>query len=163
MFLSDDINTQTRMSVLVAQLANKVNLPIIAAGGIGNNRDVKAALLLGADGVQIGTAYLLCTEAKTSQLHRLAIKSDRSQHTALTTIFSGKPARGIVNRAMKELGNVNPMVPAFPYASIEMTQLRSHAEKRNSDDFSPLWSGENTSGCKEISASELTTQLSAGC
>ena len=70
MFLSDDINTQTRMSVLVAQLANKVNLPIIAAGGIGNNRDVKAALLLGADGVQIGTAYLLCTEAKTSQLHR---------------------------------------------------------------------------------------------
>jgi nitronate monooxygenase len=163
MFLSDDINTQTRMSVLVAQLANKVNLPIIAAGGIGNNRDVKAALLLGADGVQIGTAYLLCTEAKTSQLHRLAIKSDRSQHTALTTIFSGKPARGIVNRAMKELGNVNPLVPAFPYASIEMTQLRSHAEKRNSDDFSPLWSGENTSGCKEISASELTTQLAAGC
>ncbi|MEH6559392.1 MAG: nitronate monooxygenase [Oceanicoccus sp.] len=161
MFLSDDITTQMGVSVLVPQLASRVGVPVIAAGGIGDSKGVNAAMLLGAGGVQIGTAYLLCTEANTSQLHRLALKNFKSQHTALTNVFSGKPARGIVNRAMKELGYMNPLAPTFPYASIEMTQLRSHAEKLGSDDFSPLWSGQNTSGCKEISAKELTLQLAA--
>lgn len=163
MFLSDDISTQIGVSALVPQIANKVKTPIIAAGGIGDSRGVQAALVLGASAVQIGTAYLLCSDAKTSRLHRSAIKNFKSQHTALTNVFSGRPARSIVNRAMKELGYMNPLAPTFPHASIEMTQLRGHAEKLNSDDFSPLWCGQNTSGCKEISARELTLLLASKC
>lgn len=163
MFLSEDISTQMGMSSLVPQITNKVNIPVIAAGGIGDSRSVQAALLLGASAVQIGTAYLLCSEAKTSVLHRSAIKSSRSEHTALTNIFSGRPARGIVNRAMKELGYINLLAPEFPYASIEMTQLRGHSEKLDSDGFSPLWCGQNTSVCKEISARELTRLLVPKC
>jgi nitronate monooxygenase len=163
MFLSDDISTQMGMSALVPQIVNKVKVPVIAAGGIGDSKGVQAALMLGATAVQIGTAYLLCSEATTSQLHRSALKAFKSHHTALTNVFSGRPARGIVNRVMKELGYMHSLAPAFPYASIEMTQLRAHAERRGSDDFSPLWSGQNTSGCKEISAAELTLLLSGKC
>ncbi|ABM03710.1 2-nitropropane dioxygenase, NPD [Psychromonas ingrahamii 37] len=163
MFLSDDVSTQVGMSALVLQIVNKVSVPVIAAGGIADSKGVQAALLLGAGAVQIGTTYLLCTEATTSQLHRSALKHSKSQHTAITNVFSGKPARGIVNRAIKELGYINVLAPDFPYASIEMTQLRGYFEKLGADDFSPLWSGQNTSGCKEISAKKLTLRLAARC
>lgn len=159
MFLSDDLSTQMGMSALVPQIANSVAVPVIAAGGIADSRGVQAALQLGASAVQVGTAYLLCTEAKTSRLHRLAIKSNRAEHTAVTNLFSGKPARGIVNRVMKDLGYMNALAPVFPYASIEMTQLRVYAERQGIDDFSPLWCGQNVLGCKEISAKELTLML----
>ncbi|MGF1736828.1 NAD(P)H-dependent flavin oxidoreductase [Photobacterium satsumensis] len=161
MFLSADLSTQMGLFVLVPQIASKINVPVIAAGGIADSKGVQAVLKLGADYVQIGTAFLLCTETKTSQIHRSALKGAGSQHTAVTNIFSGRPARGIVNRAIKELGCINNAAPDFPYASIEMTQLRTQFEKRGSGDFSPLWSGQNTSGCKEISAKELTLSLAA--
>lgn len=161
MFLSDNLSTQTGMSSLVPRITSKVKVPVIAAGGISDRQGVQAALQLGASAVQIGTAYLLCSEVKTSRLHRAAIRSSKSNDTALTNIFSGRPARGIVNRAMRELGNISALAPAFPYASIEMSQLRGHSEKLDSDDFSPLWCGQNTSGCKEISASELTLLLAS--
>jgi nitronate monooxygenase len=163
MFLSDDISTQVGMSALVPQIVNKVSVPVIAAGGIADSQGVQAALLLGAGAVQIGTTYLLCTEAKTSQLHRSALKHSKSQHTAITNVFSGRPARGIVNRAIKELGHISAFAPDFPYASITISQLRGHFEKLGVDDFSPLWSGQNTSGCKEISAQDLTLRLAAKC
>ena len=159
MFLSADITTQVGLAALVPQIVSQVTVPVIAAGGIADAKGVQAALLLGATAVQVGTAYLLCNEANTSQLHRAALKSTQAEHTALTTIFTGKPARGIVNRAIKELGYISETAPDFPYASIEMGKLRSAAEKNNSAEFSPLWSGQNPSGCKEISAGELTKQL----
>lgn len=159
MFLSDDIATQMGLSALVPQIADKVKVPVIAAGGIADARGVQAALKLGASAVQIGTAYLLCSEAKTSPLHRSAIKGPNALHTALTNVFSGRPARGIVNRVMKDLGYMSSSAPRFPYASIEMTQLRSQAEKQDSPHFSPLWCGQNISGCLEISAGELTRRL----
>ncbi|WP_028021696.1 NAD(P)H-dependent flavin oxidoreductase [Enterovibrio calviensis] len=159
MFLSDDITTQIGTASLVPQIAHHVDVPVIAAGGIGDSGGVKAAMLLGAAAVQVGTAYLLCDEANTSVFHRSAILSDRAEHTALTNIFSGRPARGIVNRAMAELDYMNPLAPTFPYASIEAAPLRSHAEQQGRDDFSPLWCGQNTSGCKAISAGELTKAL----
>lgn len=162
MFLSNDISTQMGLMALVPQIATQVDIPIIAAGGIGNSNQVRAALSLGADAVQVGTAYLLCSELKTTKLHRLAITDKKSQHTALTNIFSGKPARGIVNRAMQELGYMNTTVPDFPYASIEMAQLRRLFESIDKDDFSPLWCGQNTMGCQEISAYDLTLQLAEG-
>lgn len=162
MFLSDDITTQVGMSALVPQLVNRVRVPIIAAGGIGDSKGVQAALLLGASAVQIGTTYLLCAEAKTSRLHRSALKNSKSQHTAVTNVFSGRPARGIVNRVMKELGYISCYAPTFPLAGISMAQLRGHFEKLGSDDFSPLWSGQNSSGCKEVSAEALTLLLATG-
>lgn len=159
MFLSSDISTQVGLAALLPQVCNKVRVPVIAAGGIGSNEGVKTALSLGACAAQIGTAYLLCPEVKLSKLHSLAIQSHRSEHTAITNIFSGRPARGIVNRAMQELGYISIIVPEFPYASIEMSELRCHAEKLGVDDFSPLWCGQNTLGCKQISAGELTLLL----
>ncbi|EIZ1548675.1 nitronate monooxygenase [Vibrio parahaemolyticus] len=147
---------------LLPQIVKRVNLPVIAAGGIANKSGVEAALKLGASAVQVGSAYLLCDEAKTSSLHRYAIASERAQHTAVTNVFSGRPARGIVNRAMSELGYICESAPKFPYASIEMTQLRALMEKQNRDEFTPLWCGQNSSGCKEVSAAEMTLSLVEG-
>lgn len=161
MFLSADITTQVGLASLVPQIASRVKVPVIAAGGIADAKGVQAALLLGASAVQVGTAYLLCSETNTSQLHRAAIKNPKSQHTAFTNIFTGKPARGIVNRAISELGYLSEAAPDFPYASIEMAQLRTAAEKQGIDGFTPLWCGQNASGCKEISAGELTRLLAS--
>lgn len=159
MFLTDDISTQMGMFSLVPQIVHRVKVPVIAAGGIADHQGVQAALSLGACAVQIGTAYLLCSEAKTSPLHRAALASPKSQHTALTNLFSGKPARGIVNFAMQELGYIHESAPNFPHAALEATQLRHVAEAQEKDDFTPLWCGQNASGCKNIPASLLTKEL----
>jgi nitronate monooxygenase len=161
MFLSDDLTTQIGTLALVPQIVEKVRIPVIAAGGIADSRGVAAAMALGAAGVQVGTAYLLCPEATTSALHRTALKSEAARHTALTNLFTGRPARGIVNRIMRELGPISIAVPAFPLAGSAMAPLRAHAEGRGSDDFSPLWSGQNNRGCREISAGALTRALAA--
>lgn len=162
MFLSDDVSTQVGTFALVPQIVRSVNLPVIAAGGIADARGVAAALALGAKGAQVGTAYLLCPEATTSSLHRAAIKSDASLHTALTNIFTGRPARGIVNRIMRELGSISPAAPPFPLAGSALAPLRAKAESQGSTDFSPLWAGQNVSGCQEISAAKITRALAEG-
>ena len=161
MFLSDDISTQVNLHTLLSQVVKQVNVPVIATGGVADNKGVKVLLSLGASAVQLGTAYLLCSEATTSKLHREALVGKAAQHTELTSIFSGKPARGIVNRVMSELGCFPKMVPDYPYAANEITQLRKLAEALNSAGFSPLWSGQNVSGCEAISAAELTKKLAA--
>lgn len=161
MFLSDDLTTQVGTFALVPQIVQAVKLPVIAAGGIADAEGVAAALALGAAGVQIGTAYLLCPEATTSQVHRAALKSEAARHTALTNLFTGRPARGIVNRILRELGPLSAAVPAFPLATAAIVPLRAKAESQGSGDFSPLWSGQNASGCKEIPASQLTRELAA--
>jgi nitronate monooxygenase len=158
-FLSDDLSSQVGTIALLPQIVRAVKLPVIAAGGIADARGVAAALALGAAGVQIGTAYLLCPEATTSVVHRAALKSEAARHTALTNLFTGRPARGIVNRIMRELGPISTAPPAFPLATAAIAPLRAKAESRGSDDFSPLWSGQNASGCKEIPAAQLTREL----
>jgi nitronate monooxygenase len=162
MFLSEDVTTQLGTLALLPQVIQAVGVPVIAAGGIADARGVAAALALGAAGVQVGTAYLLCPEATTSPVHRAALTSDAARHTALTNLFSGRPARGIVNRIMRELGPMSPAAPAFPLAGTALAPLRIAAEGRGSGDFSPLWSGQNASGCKEMPAGELTAALAAG-
>ena len=144
---------------MLPQVVRAVKLPVVAAGGIGDAKGVAAAMALGAVGVQVGTAYLLCPEAMTSMVHRAALKSDTACHTALTNLFTGRPARGIVNRVMKELGPISSAAPAFPLATAAVAPLRAKAESQGSGDFSPLWSGQNATGCKEIPAAELTRQL----
>ena len=159
MFLSKDITTQQSLFSLLPEVVAAVDIPVIAAGGIADNKGVKTALSLGASAVQVGTSFLLCNEAKTSNLHKSAILSAQAEHTALTNIFTGKPARGIVNRVMSELGYMSAQAPEFPYAAIELGQLRGKAEAQNNHDFSPLWCGQNTSGCAAISAAEMTLKL----
>jgi nitronate monooxygenase len=161
-FLSDDLTTQVGTFALLPQITRAVSVPVIAAGGIADARGVTAAMALGAAGVQIGTAYLLCPEATTSAIHRAALKSDAARHTALTNLFTGRPARGIVNRIMRELGPLSAAAPAFPLATSGIAPVRAKAESRGSGDFSPLWSGQNASGCREISAADLTRELAKG-
>jgi len=158
-FLSRDISTQVGTFALLPQVVEAVKIPVIAAGGIADARGVRAVMALGAAGAQIGTAYLLCPEAQTKAVHRAALKSDASRVTALTNLFSGGAARGIVNRVMRELGPMSSVAPAFPLASSAIAPLRAKAEAAGSGDFSPLWAGQNTSGCKEISAADLTREL----
>jgi nitronate monooxygenase len=160
-FLSNDLTLQSGTLALVPQIAAAVRVPVIAAGGIADHAGAAAAADLGAAGVQVGTAYLLCPEATTSAVHRAALKSPAARHTQLTTVFSGRPARGIVNRLMRELGALPANVPAFPLAAAAVAPLRAKAESQAAGHFSPLWSGQNASGLREIGAAELTRQLAA--
>jgi nitronate monooxygenase len=162
MFLSDDLTSQVGTFALLPQIVQAVKIPVIAAGGIADAKGVAAAMALGAAGVQIGTAYLLCPEATTSAVHRAALRSEAARHTALTNLFTGRPARGIVNRLMRELGPISSAAPAFPLAVAAVAPLRAKAESQGSGEFSPLWSGQNASGCKEIPAAQLTRELAAG-
>ncbi len=159
MFLSTDLSTQVGTFALVPQLVQALRVPVIAAGGIADANGVAAALALGAAGVQVGTAYLLCPEATTSALHRKALQSEAARHTALTNVFTGRPARGIVNRIVRELGPISPLAPAFPLAVSGMAPLRAKAEAQGSGDFSPLWAGQNVSGCRAVPAAQLTREL----
>lgn len=160
-FLDHDLTLQKGTFALLPQTVQAVKIPVIAAGGIADTAGVVAAFALGAAAVQVGTAYLLCDEATTSPMHRVALKSTDAQHTALTNLFTGRPARGIVNRIMRELGLMSDKAPAFPLATGAMAPLRAKAESSGSSDFTPLWSGQNASGCREISAQALTQALMA--
>ncbi|TNF52968.1 MAG: DUF561 domain-containing protein, partial [Burkholderiales bacterium] len=160
--LTADLTTQMGTFALLPQIVAAVKVPVIAAGGIADAAGVRAALTLGAAGVQVGTAYLCCDEATTSAIHRAALQSEAARHTALTTLFSGRPARGIVNRVMRELGPLNPAAPAFPTATAAITPLRAHWEQLGSGDFSPLWSGQNASHCRAQPAADLTRHLLQG-
>ncbi len=161
-FLSDDLTKQMGTFTLLPQIVAAVSCPVIAAGGIVDAASAAAARSLGASAVQAGTAYMLCPEATTSALHRAALQSAAAGYTALTTLFTGRPARGIVNRLMHELGPLNPAAPAFPLATAAIGPLRAAAEKLGRSDFSPLWSGQNTSGCRAVPAAEITQELARG-
>lgn len=156
MFLSTDLNTQVGTFALLPQIVQAVTVPVIAAGGIASAQGVAAARQLGAAGVQIGTAYLCSHEATTSALHRAALQSPAVQHTALTHLFSGRPARGIVNRVMRELGPLCAHAPAFPLATAGIAPLRAAAEARGLTDFTPLWAGQNASGTRTLGATDIT-------
>ena len=159
MFLSDDLSTQEGLASLLPRMVDAVGVPVVAAGGIADAKGVAAVMALGAAGAQVGTAYLLCPEASTSAVHRAALRSGDARTTAITNLFSGRPARGIVNRLMREIGPLSDRVPSFPLASSDLVPLRALAESRGSGDFSPLWAGENAAGCREVSAARLTREL----
>lgn len=158
LFLDSDLNSQQGTFLLLAQLLKRVKVPVIAAGGIADANSVAAVIRMGAMAAQVGTAYLLCNEARTSPLYRAALQSSDPQ-TAVTTVFSGRPARGIVNRLVKELGALPEDVAEFPYAGHEIALLRQAAEARGRNDFTSMWCGQNSSGCRAVPAAELTAAL----
>lgn len=158
MFLAEDLSGQLATFALLKEVLAAVRVPVIPAGGISDAQGVQRALASGAAGVQIGTSYLLCPEATTSAVHRAALQSDQARRTAVTNLFTGRLARGIVNRVMSELGPVNGAAPAFPLAASAITPLRVAAEAQSAGDFSPLWSGQNAN-CRAMPAGELTRLL----
>jgi nitronate monooxygenase len=160
MFLSSELATQSGTMALLPQILDAVRVPVIAAGGLAGATAIAAAMRMGAVAAQIGTAYLLCNEATTGVAHRAALKQ-ATVSTALTNLFSGRPARGIVNRLMHDLGPISRAAPEFPLAAGALAPLRAHAERLGRGDFSPLWCGQNVSGCRETGAAELTRALAA--
>jgi nitronate monooxygenase len=162
----NELSNQQGTFTLLPQIAASVKLPVIAAGGIADSQGVQAAFALGASAVQIGTAFMLCIEATTSALHRAQLAHSAAHpeqhHTQLTTLFTGRPARGITNRVMRELGAINSAAPAFPTSTAAIAPLRAAAEKAGLVDFSSLWSGQNASGCKAVPAGELLRGLMMG-
>ncbi|CAI8741809.1 NAD(P)H-dependent flavin oxidoreductase [Pseudomonas chlororaphis] len=154
-FLSEDLNTQVGTMALVPQIADAVRVPVIAAGGIGDARGIVAAFALGASAVQLGTAYLFTPEAKVSAAHHRALRTAKESETALTNLFTGRPARGIVNRVMREIGPISPLAPAFPLAGGALMPLRAKDEA----DFANLWAGQALRLGLELPAFELTRTL----
>jgi nitronate monooxygenase len=155
MFLSTEPATQIGTIALVPQVVDAVGTPVVAAGGIADARGIAAALMLGADGVQIGTAFLLCPEASTRALHRRALEARAGVPTALTNVFTGRPARSLVNRAVAELGPMARDAPPFPLPAGSMGGLRAAAEHAGSTDFTPLWSGQAGALARSRPAGEL--------
>ncbi|MCK4868104.1 MAG: nitronate monooxygenase [Alphaproteobacteria bacterium] len=159
MFLTDEIATQAGTFALVPQVVDAVKLPVIAAGGIADGRGVAAAFALGAAAAQVGTAYLFTPESLISDLHRAALHDARDDMTALTNVFSGRPARGLMNRVMREAGPMSGVAPAFPTAGGALAPLKAKAEAAGSTDFSSLWSGQAAALAREIGAADLTRKL----
>lgn len=160
-FLTEDVSTQVGTMALVPQVADAVKVPVIAAGGIADARGIVAAFALGAAAVQIGTAYLLCPEAKTSAAYRRALKNTKDNETAVTNVITGRPARGIMSRLMREVGPMSDDAPDFPLAAATIAALRAKSEVAGSGDFSPWWAGQAVRLSRELPAGELTKRLAA--
>ena len=157
-FLTDDMTTQVGTMALVPRIVDAVSVPVIAAGGIDDRRGVVAASALGAEAVQVGTAYLLTPEAAISEIYRDALASAEDL-TAVTNLFTGRPARGIVNRFMTEVGPLSDLPPAFPTAAAAVLPLRKAAEAAGRGDFTPLWAGQAFRLASPLSSAALTLSL----
>lgn len=161
MFLTEDLAAQPGTFALVPQVVDAVRVPVIAAGGIADARGIVAAFALGACGVQLGTAYLRCPEAKIAAPLRAALEHANDESTVLTNVFTGRLARGIRNKAIDTLGPIAVDAPAFPHAAAALAPLRAAAEKAGSGDFTPLWAGQAVRLARAIPAAELTRELTA--
>jgi nitronate monooxygenase len=161
MFLATNVSSQVGTMALVPQVVDAVEVPVIAAGGIVEARGIVAAFALGASAVQIGTAYLLCPEATVSDVHRQALRTLTDDGTAITNVFSGRPARGVVNRLVKEVGPMSPDAPDFPLAATAVAPLRAASEAEGSSDFAQMWSGQAAPLSREMSAEALTRTLAS--
>lgn len=157
-FLTHDMSQQVGTFSLVPRIVDAVSVPVIAAGGIADRRGVLAAFALGAEAVQVGTAYLLTPEAAISDVYRQALKS-ADEVTAVTNVFTGRPARGIVNRLIAEVGPLSDAAPAFPTAGAAVLPLRKAAEAAGRGDFSSLWAGQAFRASRPMGSAELTRTL----
>jgi nitronate monooxygenase len=159
MFLTNNIAEQPGTFALVPQVADAVKVPVIAAGGVADGRGIAAAFALGAAGVQIGSAYLRCPESKVSAPARIALGQARDDSTVITNVMTGRPARGVANRVMREIGPISLDAPAFPHAATALAPLKAAAEKQGKVDFTNLWAGQAVRMGGEMPAAELTRAL----
>jgi nitronate monooxygenase len=159
MFLTENIAEQPGLFALVPQVVDAVKVPVIAAGGIADGRGIAAAFALGAAGVQIGTDYLRCPESKVSAPGRAALAQGGDDSTVITNVMTGRPARGVANRVMREVGPISPDAPAFPHSATALGPLKAAAEKLGKTDFTNLWAGQAVRLGREMPAAELTRAL----
>jgi nitronate monooxygenase len=162
MFLTENISEQPGTFALVPQVVDAVKVPVIAAGGIADGRGIAAAFALGASGVQIGTAYLRCPESKVIAPARAALAQATDETTVITNVMTGRPARGVANRVMREVGPISPDAPAYPHAATALAPLKAAAEKPGRVDFTNLWAGQAVRMGREMPAAELTRALAGG-
>jgi nitronate monooxygenase len=142
-FLQPAEDSLTGTMALVPQVVDAVQLPVVAAGGIGDTRGILAAFALGAEGVQMGTAFLACEESGASVLHRKAILSGQAKQTALTRGFTGRLARGIKNRLLDELNQKDVEILPYPLQRALVRHLSIPAEKAGRPELLPLWAGQS--------------------
>jgi nitronate monooxygenase len=159
MFLTENIAEQPGTFALLPQVVDAVKVPVLAAGGVADGRGIAAAFALGAAGVQIGSAYLRCPESTVIAPARSALAQARDDSTVITNVMTGRPARGVLNRAMRELGPMSPDVPPFPHAATGLAPLKAAAEKLGKVDFTNLWAGQAVRLGREMPAAELTRAL----
>ena len=161
MFLTEDLASQVGTFALVPQVVDAVKVPVIAAGAIGDARGIAAAFALGASAVQVGTTYMFCPESKILPPHRATLKAGRDDGTVVTNLMTGRPARGYINRVMREIGPINSIAPEFPLAGGALAPLHAKAQAQGSGDFSSMWSGQAASLGRELPAREVTAKLVA--
>jgi nitronate monooxygenase len=159
MFLTDNIAEQVGTFALLPQVVDAVKVPVIAAGGIADGRGIAAAFALGASAVQIGSAYLRCPESKVIAPARQALAAANDESTVITNVMTGRPARGLANRVMREVGPISPDAPAFPHAATALAPLKAAAEKLGKVDFTNLWVGQAVRLGRDMPAAELTRSL----
>jgi nitronate monooxygenase len=160
-FLSDDLNAQVGTFALVPQIADAVKLPVIAAGAVSDARGIAAAFMLGAAGVQVGSAFLHCPESKVTAPHRAALSSAQDDGTRVTNLMTGRPARGLINRVMRDIGPISELAPQFPLAGGALMPLKAKAEAQGSGDFTSMWAGQAASLGRALPAGEVTRKLAA--
>jgi nitronate monooxygenase len=161
MFLSDDLNAQVGTFALVPQIVDAVKLPVIAAGAVSDARGIAAALILGAAGAQVGSAYLHCPESKVTPYHRAALAGAHDDGTRVTNMMTGRPARGFINRVMRDIGPISALAPAFPLANGAIMPLKAKAEAQGSGEFTTMWAGQAASLGRALPAGEVTRKLAA--
>jgi nitronate monooxygenase len=161
MFLETNVASQVGLFALLPQVVDAVSVPVIAAGGIADARGIVAAFSLGASGVQMGTAYLLCPESNISPMYRRELERAHDTGTVVTNLFSGRPARGLLNRYLAEAGPMCDAALTFPYAAALVSPLRAASEKSGSPDYMQLWAGQSAGLTHAMPAGELTRKLAA--
>jgi nitronate monooxygenase len=158
-YLRDPYDAMTGTMALTRLIVRAVKVPVVAAGGIMDGAGIAAALALGAQAAQLGTAFLTCTESGASRLHKAALLAADDDTTRITESFSGKPARGLVNRFMSEMDTRAAPHLAFPAQNALTGPLRAASVKAGTADFLAMWSGQAAALSRECSAAELIASL----
>lgn len=161
-FLGDFADALVGTMALVPQLADALSVPVVASGGIMDGRGLAAALILGAEAAQMGTAFLVCEESGAHPEFKRAALEAAEDETAVTRAFSGRPARGVKNRFLIEVGEHEGELPPFPVQNALTRDVRAMAQKQDRPEFMSLWAGQAARLARPIRAAELVRGVVEG-